>query len=465
MATRVANRLNLNGPAISIHTACSTALVAIAQAWHALAGRPVRRGARRRRHVSRAAAEAATCTSKAAWSRPTATAGRSTPMPAARCSRAAAAVVVLKRLEDAQADGDTVYAVIRGVGAEQRRRRQGELHRAERLAARPPRSAWRWTMRGVDARSIGYVEAHGTGTSLGDPIEVAALTRAYRDDTADAGYCGLGSLKSNLGHLVAAAGVAGLIKAALALHRDVDPGHASLSPRRTRRSTSRATPFRVVAENTPWPRGQRAAPRGGKLIRRWRHQRTRRASRKRRRRGRAERRSRALVGAAAVGSNRRRRGCNVRPIWPTESRRTRRWRSPTSHRTLMRGRKPLAQRLAVVARHRAAAVAALRTRNRTRAQRRVSCSCSPGRARSIRAWRGDCTTKCRHFARRWSAVSRQRRRSLSVSLRRWLLNAASDDSEAGERLAETRYAQPALFAMSYALARPGSTASAYSPTP
>src|SRR5207244_2160949 len=76
---------------------------------------------------------------------------------------------------------------------------------------------------GVGARSIGYVEAHGTGTELGDPIEIAALSRAYRADTPDRGFCALGAVKANVGHMDAGAGVAGLIKAALVLEYGVIP--------------------------------------------------------------------------------------------------------------------------------------------------------------------------------------------------------------------------------------------------
>ena len=76
---------------------------------------------------------------------------------------------------------------------------------------------------GIDPDTIGYVEAHGTGTALGDPIEVAALTQAFRRQTAARGFCALGSLKTNIGHLDAAAGVAGLIKATLALHHEAIP--------------------------------------------------------------------------------------------------------------------------------------------------------------------------------------------------------------------------------------------------
>ena len=88
-------------------------------------------------------------------------------------------------------------------------------------------------------RRIGYVEAHGTATPLGDPIEVAALTTAYRQFTDRAGFCAIGSVKTNVGHLDRAAGVTGLIKASLAVEHGVDPGHAALRDARTRRWTCR----------------------------------------------------------------------------------------------------------------------------------------------------------------------------------------------------------------------------------
>ncbi len=115
IATRVANRLNLTGPAVSVHTACSTSLVAVAQAFHALrtgqCGMALAGGA-----VDHLPAAAATSTRRARCSRPTATRAASTPRPRARCFSDGAAVVMLKRLADAHADGDTIYA-----GAAQRR--------------------------------------------------------------------------------------------------------------------------------------------------------------------------------------------------------------------------------------------------------------------------------------------------------------------------------------------------------
>ena len=106
---------------------------------------------------------------------------------------------------------------------------------------------------GINARSIGYVECHGTATPLGDPIEVAALTKAFRTGTADRQFCALGSVKTNIGHLDAGAGVTGLIKTALSLDRGLLP--ASLHFERPNPQIDfPASPFFVNSKLTPWPR-------------------------------------------------------------------------------------------------------------------------------------------------------------------------------------------------------------------
>jgi amino acid adenylation domain-containing protein len=448
-ATRVANRLNLNGPAISIHTACSTGLVAVAQAWHALASGqcdvalaggatvlvPQHGGYL---HVEGAMESAD---------------GHCRPFDADASGTVFAsggAVVVLKRLEDALATGDTVYAVIRGVGLNND---GGDKASFTAPSVSGQAAAIRMALdhAGVDARSIGYVEAHGTATALGDPIEVAALTRAWRDDTPDVGYCGIGSLKSNLGHLIAAAGVAGLVKAALALQREVIP--ATLHYRRPNPQIDfAATPFRVVAQHTPWPRGE--APR------------------------------RAAVSSFGVGGTNAHAVIEEAPPAPRrDADDARLLVLPLSARsaedvvqrardladriesddslpladvaaTLMRGRKAMAQRLAVVTRDRAAAVTALRAAMQastaSAAPRTVFLfpgqgSQHPGMARGL-------YNEAPAFREALDRCLDAAPAPLSATLRDALLNADGGDAEAADRLAETRHAQPALFAMSYALA-------------
>ena len=119
---------------------------------------------------------------------------------------------MLKRLADALADGDTVRAVIRGFGVNNDGARKigytapSVDGQAQAIALAPGAGGRRCP------ESIGYVEAHGTGTELGDPIEIAALTQAFRATTERKRFCAIGSVKTNIGHLDAAAGVAGLIK-------------------------------------------------------------------------------------------------------------------------------------------------------------------------------------------------------------------------------------------------------------
>ncbi|HLM66289.1 MAG TPA: type I polyketide synthase, partial [Longimicrobium sp.] len=159
-------------------------------------------------------------------------------------------LVVLKRLEDALADGDTIHAVIRGT-AINNDGGQKVGFTAPSVEGQAEVIGEALARAGVDPRTIGYVEAHGTGTSLGDPVEVAALTRAYQAHTEDTGFCGLGSLKTNLGHLDAAAGVAGLIKAALAVRDGIVPGTLHFTAPNPKLGLER-TPFYVDSETAAW---------------------------------------------------------------------------------------------------------------------------------------------------------------------------------------------------------------------
>ena len=131
--------------------------------------------------------------------------------------------VLLKRLDAAIADQDEIYAVIRGWGVSNDGADKGG-YTAPSIDGQAAAITQAHRRAGIGADSIGYVEAHGTGTLVGDPIEVAALTKAFRETTDKTGYCRLASLKSNVGHLDVAAGVAGLIKTSLCLkHRLLPP--------------------------------------------------------------------------------------------------------------------------------------------------------------------------------------------------------------------------------------------------
>ena len=221
------------------------------------------------------AASAATSTRRAASSRPTATAAPSTRSARGTVAGSGVGVVVLKRLDDAL----------------RRRRHASTRSSAARRSTTTARGKVGFTAPSVDGQArgdrrgaaprrgstrprIGYVEAHGTGTPLGDPIEVAALTQAFRAGTAGRGFCALGSVKTNIGHLDAAAGVAGLIKTVLALeHRQLPPSLHFAPP--NPEIDFADSPFYVNARLREWPARRRAAARRRQLLRHRRHQRAR----------------------------------------------------------------------------------------------------------------------------------------------------------------------------------------------
>ncbi|MCX8131440.1 MAG: SDR family NAD(P)-dependent oxidoreductase [Clostridia bacterium] len=159
--------------------------------------------------------------------------------------------VLLKRLSQAVKDRDHIYAVIKGSNINHGGKTNGYTvpnpnAQAELISRALEKS-------GVNARTVSYIEAHGTGTELGDPIEITGLSQAFRKDTDDTGYCSIGSVKSNIGHLEAAAGIAGLIKVVLQMkHQKLVPSlHArELNPN----INFTKTPFVLQHELTEWKR-------------------------------------------------------------------------------------------------------------------------------------------------------------------------------------------------------------------
>lgn len=254
VATRIAHRLDLTGPALSLHTACSTSLVAVAQAWYALMSWQC--------DLALAGAINIVVPQESGYlpveGGIDSDDGHCRPFDAAANGTVfscGGAMVVLKRLADAVADGDTVYAVIRGVGVNND---GGDKASFGAPSVRGQAAVIRQALdsAGVTADSIDYVEAHGTATPLGDPIEVAALNRAFAPDTTTPGNCWLGSVKGNFGHLNAASGIAGLIKTALALHHGTIP--ATLHYRTPNPEIDFAGgPFKVADHPVDWPRGGR----------------------------------------------------------------------------------------------------------------------------------------------------------------------------------------------------------------
>ena len=225
LATRVAFRLGLTGPAMTISTACSTSLVAVAQACQsllnyqcdtALAGGVSITFPQERGYMYQEGG----MVSRDGHCRPFDIDASGTVFGHG------AGVVTLRRLEDAVADGDRVYAVIRGTGLNN--------DGADKVAFTAPSVtgqamaiAQAQGAAGIDPSTIGYVECHGTGTPLGDPIEFEGLKKAF--DGVGAGCTALGSVKGNIGHCDAAAGVIGLIKTSLALHNRILPPMANFT--------------------------------------------------------------------------------------------------------------------------------------------------------------------------------------------------------------------------------------------
>ena len=254
LATRASYQFNLTGPSVSVQTACSTSLVATHYA----------------------------CQSLLSWECDLALAGGVTIeqphftgylyeegeilSPDGRCRSfdqkangtvfgSGAGVVVLRRLADAIKDGDTIHAVIRGSAVNNDG--AGKVsYLAPSVDGQVKVVSEALLVADVEPDTIGLVEGHGTATPVGDPIEVAALTRAFREQSSRSGFCALGSVKSNVGHLDTAAGVASLIKAGLAVkHGEIPPcvNFEKANPLLELEST----PFFVNAELRAWPRTER----------------------------------------------------------------------------------------------------------------------------------------------------------------------------------------------------------------
>jgi thioester reductase-like protein len=250
IATRVSYKLNLTGASFTVQAACSTSLIAVHLACQSLLSG----------ENDMALAGAANVILPQDTGYAHVQGGIESTDGHCRAFDAGASgtvfsngvgIVLLKRLADAVRDGDYIYAVIKGTAINN----DGMVkigYTAPSVTGQSEVIAEALAVADVDARTISYVEAHGTGTALGDPIEVAALTRAYRSSTQDCGYCALGSVKTNIGHTNTAAGAAGLIKTALALkHGEIPP---SLHFRRPNPEIGfAASPFFVNTALRPWP--------------------------------------------------------------------------------------------------------------------------------------------------------------------------------------------------------------------
>jgi len=248
-ATRISFKLNLKGPSINVQNACSTSGVAIHLACQSLLGHEcdmaLAGGAR-----IRVPLRGGYLYTEDGIPSPDGHCRAFDANAAGTIYGSGVAMVVLKRLSDAIEDGDFIYAVIKGSAINN----DGSMKvgfTAPSVSGQSAAIAEAHAVAEVEADTIGYVEAHGTGTKLGDPIEIAALTKAFRRTTDKRGFCAIGSVKSNIGHLDAAAGAAGVIKAALALKfRTLPPAVNFEKP--NPQIDFQNSPFYVNVETSEW---------------------------------------------------------------------------------------------------------------------------------------------------------------------------------------------------------------------
>jgi acyl transferase domain-containing protein len=252
LPTRVSHKLNLTGESIAVQTACSSSLVAVHLACRSLLN--------------------GDCTLALAGGANIGVPGSDQDKyqegmifaPDGRCrsfdhrangmvSADGVGIVVLKRLDQALADGDHIYAVIAG-SALNNDGSDKVSYPAPSISGQAEVIATAVGLAGITADAISYVEAHGTGTALGDPIEIAALTRAFRFTTDRRGYCALGTVKTNIGHAIHSAGIAGLIKVVLALHHRLIPPSLHFEKPNPEIDFENS-PFFVNTACRPWPSG------------------------------------------------------------------------------------------------------------------------------------------------------------------------------------------------------------------
>ncbi|MFP4437568.1 MAG: type I polyketide synthase [Chloroflexaceae bacterium] len=227
MPMRASYQMNLKGASVNVSTTCSTSLVAIHLACQNLLTYQCDMVLAGGSHVRVPQKEGYLFQEGMIWS-PDGHIRTFDAKSRGIVTGNGAGVVVLKRLEDALADGDTIHAIIRGTASNN----DGSTkigYTAPSIDGQAESTAEAIAMAGIDSETISYVEVHGTGTELGDPVEFASVSKAFQATSADPdnpprSYCGIGSVKTNIGHLNHAAGVAGLIKTVLALkHKAIPP--------------------------------------------------------------------------------------------------------------------------------------------------------------------------------------------------------------------------------------------------
>jgi acyl transferase domain-containing protein len=454
LPTRVSYKLNLKGPSLNIQTACSTSLVAVCVACQhllnhqcdaALAGAvsitfPQKRGyLYQEGGIASPDGHCRTFDSKAAGT----VAGEGV------------GIVVLKRLADALEDGDQIDAVIKGFAINN----DGAMkigYTAPSVDGQAEAIAMAQEMAGVAPETISYVEAHGTGTPLGDPIEIEGLTKAFRAGTSAKNFCAIGSVKSSIGHLDTAAGVAGLIKTVLALqHQKLPPSLNFEAP--NPKIDFANSPFHVNSKLVEW--GRNGAPR------------------------------RAGVSSFGIGGTNAHVVIEEAPEQPPSSEskapqvlvlsaktRSALYRGAANLSThlqqnpnlnpgdvaftLQTGRREFVHRRAVVCRESAQAIAALQSRDSADVQPKVQEAENPpivfmfpGQgAQRLNMGRELYETELL-FREQVDYCAEKLKPHLPLDLRTLLYPPSDEAAAATEKLTQTANAQPALFVIEYALAR------------
>jgi len=253
LSTHVSYKLNLKGPSVTVQTACSTSLVAVHLACQSLLNYES--------DITLAGGISLNVLPQAGYHYEPG--GILSPDGHCRAFDAKAqgtvagrgvGIVVLKRLEDAIADGDCIHAVIKSSAINN----DGALkvgYTAPSVDGQAEVIAEALALAGVESETLSYIEAHGTGTALGDPIEIAALKKVFGASTQKKNFCAIGSVKTNVGHLGAASGVTGLIKTVLALKHQLLPASLHFEEPNPKIDFANS-PFYVNAERSEWKKGK-----------------------------------------------------------------------------------------------------------------------------------------------------------------------------------------------------------------